>query len=787
MGAASSCSTLKGRYKIKGSLRICYADIFVPEDIVEKYWSSNSSLTVRGEIEFAIILQDRLAFSFLSLSNSKRYMRQLCDLWFEFYFKNSELSALWVQYKCIGAERGLQFSSNTATITPSTQVNSTVVVVGESWEDFGNELFASFYSCCFSSFKTSDNYKAMRLAKSNLHSSVPPQEQYEYLGRVSSGAHGLVLYCRCKKTCTDYAMKLQSKRDMLRSVGATGLLSAEIDILKSLRHPFVAPLVHAFHISSVTAMVQPLCTCGNFNDLLLFATTGTIAPCRVQFYAAELVCVLKFLHSNGIIYRDLKPENVLLGKDGHIVLTDFGSAIDTLGTLSGKPKTLHDLAGCGSKVTISNRSHSGTTSQLSPRPARLLAQYIRQGCDLHDALFGSQNFATYRSSDKHTIQTLSTCTSAVVVERYDCESTQMMNYGTRTAAICDAVSPHSKHEQGGHECLRAATLEGTLHYMAPEMFSLFARDALPVSLKNSPYLQAISSSHYTEAVDWWSFGALVYKLTTGKNAFKKLGYDVARAQLKDAIGAISERPAFETDRGGARVYHDEFAKSANTIMAELHLSVFGSVSYFSPECAALTADSISLICGLLTGNALLRLGGTKATMSANQADICKHAYFKDINWEAIENKTAVPPLIPSTFHELKVRSTYDRTPACASAADNAHNYASPSVKPIQQDPCRDQTCNLFRADPKVVMGGAVDALQQFQQPSLVDMLAYYKPRWRVQADSSERSRSFHTYQSNFPSLEHSSISNSSNPCKTSQLSKSFANWCYYAPEELLHI
>ena len=60
------------------------------------------------------------------------------------------------------------------------------------------------------------------------------------------------------------------------------------------------------------SLFQQLCKVGRFKEK------------EVRFYACEIILALEFLHENNILYRDLKPENVLLDEIGHVKLSDFG-------------------------------------------------------------------------------------------------------------------------------------------------------------------------------------------------------------------------------------------------------------------------------------------------------------------------------------------------------------------------------------------------------------------------------------------------------------------------------
>lgn len=89
-----------------------------------------------------------------------------------------------------------------------------------------------------------------------------------------------------------------------------------------MESPFIVKLHYAFQTDAKLYFVMDFCNGGELFTCLRKDTKFTER--RACFYAAQLVCALNTLHENGIIYRDLKPENVLLTDKGNLKVTDFG-------------------------------------------------------------------------------------------------------------------------------------------------------------------------------------------------------------------------------------------------------------------------------------------------------------------------------------------------------------------------------------------------------------------------------------------------------------------------------
>jgi len=170
-------------------------------------------------------------------------------------------------------------------------------------------------------------------------------DDFELLCVIGRGSFGKVMKVRKKDTKEIFAMKILAK-DMLIKQNMVAYTKSEKNILQMVEHPFIVQLRYAFQTDSKLYLVLDFLSGGE----LFFHLSKEVkfSVDRARFYTAELVLAIGHLHSKDIIYRDLKPENVVLDSKGHVCLTDFGLA--------------------KKDITSSNQTHTfcGTPEYLAP-------------------------------------------------------------------------------------------------------------------------------------------------------------------------------------------------------------------------------------------------------------------------------------------------------------------------------------------------------------------------------------------------------------------------------------
>lgn len=150
-----------------------------------------------------------------------------------------------------------------------------------------------------------------------------PQD-FEILRLIGKGTFGQVYQVRKKDTKRIYAMKVLSKRaivqkkEIAHTIGERNIL-VRTTVAKS---SFIVGLKFSFQTPTDLYLVTDYMSGGELFWHL--QKEGRFKEDRAKFYIAELILALENLHDNDIVYRDLKPENVLLDANGHVALCDFG-------------------------------------------------------------------------------------------------------------------------------------------------------------------------------------------------------------------------------------------------------------------------------------------------------------------------------------------------------------------------------------------------------------------------------------------------------------------------------
>ena len=217
---------------------------------------------------------------------------------------------------------------------------------------------------------------------------------FTILEEIGNGSFGVVYRVKRNSTGEFFAMKSLS-RGILQKQKQLKYAISECKIMKHLNHPFIVPLYHTFESQKYLYLILELCKYGDLSSLL--EKKGKFDEDIAKFYLAEVILAIEYLHSAGIIYRDLKPANILIDDDFHVKLADFGLAkeksneINLVLTIAGTPAYLAPEI-----VAKKGASYSSDIYGLGPLLYELLTGVTPYFSENIDLLF--QNIKTAKLS-----------------------------------------------------------------------------------------------------------------------------------------------------------------------------------------------------------------------------------------------------------------------------------------------------------------------------------------------------------------------------------------------------
>ena len=154
-------------------------------------------------------------------------------------------------------------------------------------------------------------------------------ERHTILGAGTFGQVWLVSRTNKDNIKRPYALKVQSKYELIQSCQATGVVQ-EKAIMAQLNHPFIIQLVNTYQDKQRVYMLLGLVQGGELYSVLHQSNFDGVSEQSAIFYAAGILEGLSHMHRKHILYRDLKPENVLIDSQGYPVIVDLGFGTFTL-------------------------------------------------------------------------------------------------------------------------------------------------------------------------------------------------------------------------------------------------------------------------------------------------------------------------------------------------------------------------------------------------------------------------------------------------------------------------
>ncbi|CAN0924403.1 Serine/threonine-protein kinase D6PKL2 [Linum grandiflorum] len=287
---------------------------------------------------------------------------------------------------------------------------------------------------------------------------------FRLLRKLGCGDIGSVYLAELRDTGCLFAMKVMDK-GML--AGRKKLLRAqtEKEILGLLDHPFLPTLYSHFETDKFSCLLMEFCSGGDLHMLRQRQPGKHFTEQAARFYASQVLLAMEYLHMMGVVYRDLKPENVLVREDGHIMLSDFDLSL----RCCVNPTLVQ------SSIDPSSRISSYCIQPSCIDPSCRLPVCVEPSC-LQPSCFKPR---------------LKKISSAKRVKKKKSDSHHLSNSSDSLPVL--VVEPTTA---------RSMSFVGTHEYLAPEI---------------------IRGDGHGSAVDWWTFGIFLYELIFSKTPFKGNG------------------------------------------------------------------------------------------------------------------------------------------------------------------------------------------------------------------------------------------------------------------------